>query len=76
MERNTMDWKTVLVNEQHQRDLIRQAKNDRMARTLPKKQHTPRLQLLRTLATAVQRPQVYPQTNVNTPRVYTSAEQS
>lgn len=73
-----MDWMTVLVNEQHQRDLMRQAEHERMARALQQSANGKQSvlnRLARALLLAAQRPQHLPETDMTAPRLYRPAEQ-
>lgn len=73
-----MDWKMILISQQHQRDLMRQAEQDRMARAAQQNQRSPGSYPLwrALLAAAAQRLQPRPQPDINARRVYTSAKQN
>lgn len=72
-----MDWKTVLVTQEHQRELMQQAENRRLAREVQTDTTTdmarPALkQVALRLLKVVQRPQTAQKHS--TPHVYTPAQ--
>lgn len=74
-----MDWQMVLISQQRQRDLLRQAERERMARAMAQSSKQPSLvlnALRRSLLSAAGRLQPRPQPNSNTRHVYTSVKQS
>ncbi len=75
-----MDWKTALINQQHQQELLRQAERERLARSIQRHPTSEaRTTTLRYLAarllTAARRLWLRPKTDTTAPRVYAPAKQ-
>lgn len=75
-----MDWKTALINQQHQQELLRQAERERTARairrqTTSQRRAMPLRHLAAQLWTAAQRLRPRPATDTTAPRVYAPAKQ-
>lgn len=72
-----MDWKMILISQQRQRDLLRQAEQDRLVRAARQHQQSPgSYPLWRALLAAAQRLQLRPQPDINARHVYMSAKQN